>query len=82
MIPSVNNKADKLVSLSNRLIAAGDYRHARELASKAMETDDLKSETRVLAERILKITGTDPVAAAAILLTLGVMIFLVAQYAF
>jgi hypothetical protein len=73
---------DRQVERAERLYQAGDYKLARALAKKRLEDETLSSDDRKAAEQILRATGTDPVAALAILFTFCLLVFLVLKYAF
>jgi hypothetical protein len=75
-------RRDNQVARAERFYQVGDYKQARALAKILIDDETLSHDDRKALERILRATGTDPVAALAILFTFCLLVFLVLKYAF
>jgi len=79
MIRSVSSPEETIKS-AERHYRAGDLKTARRLAREALERSGDRAEIAEKAARILKASGTDPVAIAVFVFTLCVLLFLIVRY--
>lgn len=63
-----------------KLYEVGDYKQARQLAKSLMDTHQPTGTERARIEKVMSATKTDPAAAIAFIITLGLMIYLFIKY--
>lgn len=71
---------DNQLVLAEKLVKAGDFRRARQIAKEIGFSQKSSPEHRAKAMQILKTTGIDPVAIGFFALTFGCIVFLFFKY--
>lgn len=70
---------------AEKLIESGNHRDARAIAKnlrRRLNEQSIREEEALKIERLLKITGFDPVIIGAFVLTFATIVFLYLKYAF
>ncbi len=63
-----------------KLIEVGDFREARKAAKQLQKDGGLSETEQETVAQALKQTGTDPYVIAALLITLGIIVFLYIKF--